>query len=537
MKRITTAVILGVSFLTLPLAAQSPAFSEPAPMSLLNAVFSPDGKQIAAAYYGYILFWDAESGRILNSIPRGAGGRDLVYSNDGRYLACAGSSVMLLSAKTGQVKRTLPEFMAGGLAFSPGGSYLAVSSGEYVHRYNYNNPDWIGGGDAAEFEPYPDAQDPNARSAGGMTTLIAWSPPSVGSLFYSPGGERLLVHTSYDPLVVLNGGTGAPIAALTAKTGFDSFGSIEPAAYNPRTGQFAFADHDSIVLLNADTAEELCRFPGSGSPLAFSPDGSRLISSSTAGAGEDRYLRNITTLTIWNTTTRRIIQTITLDGIRSAAYSPDGAKILVCAADNALHIFDARTYRETARFAVPSPAALPPPPPDLSLKVGDIRAEDDGQGGYHLYIRKKPGAASVLLTEPNRDYAYRALSRNPVNGNEIRYINNRPLTDPEVPYSIIDSTPEADAEFGSAFHLYVPRLITSGPLRRRRPAVTLSPDTVLTIRSFNTKYADYSGAMYYDTTLSVSSLLEMKKAFEEYDRLIKKVEDMDADEFFNFLLR
>jgi hypothetical protein len=506
--------------------------------------------QIAAVYGGLILFFDAVSGRIQNAVPGQAGGRNLVYSNDSRYLAYSGSfsGTMLLSAKTGQLKRTLRDSMTGSLAFSPGGLYLALSSGRYVYRYNGDDPARIGGGDAVEFDPYPDSKDPNIRSRDSsgqvMTTLMAWLPPSMGSVFYSPDGERLLVHSSYDPLVILDAGTGVQIPAGPAKTGFDSTGSIEPAAYNPRTGQFAFTKDDSVIILNADTAEELYRFPGNTSPLAFSPDGARLISGSTVGAGDDRYNRNITTLNIWDTTSRRIIQTITLDGIRSAVYSPDGTKILVCSADNALHIFNARTFRETARLAVPSHVALPPPPPDLSLSAEDIRAEDDGQGGYHLYIRKKPDTASILLTEPNRDYAYRALSRNQVNGNEIRYINGRPLTDPEVPYSIIDSTPEADAEFGNAFHLYIPRAITFGPLRTRQPAVTVSPDTILTLRSFNTKYADYSGAMYYDTALSVAALLKVKKVLEEYDKLLKgydklieEIDNMNDGEFFDFLLQ
>jgi WD40 repeat protein len=385
MKIITAAAILGVSFFTLPLAAQNAAPGINVPPHLLNAVFSPDGTQITAVYGDLILFLDAVSGRIQNAVPVQAGGRDLVYSNDGRYLAYVGASsgTMLLSAKTGQLKRTLPESMAGGLAFNPDGSRLAVSSGRYVYRYNRDDPDRIGGGDAPEFDPYPDAKDPNARSAGGMTTLMAWLPPSMGSVFYSPGGERLLVHSSYDPLVILNSETGIPILTPEEKTGFDTIGSIEPAAYNPRTGQFAFVKDDNVVVLNVNTTEELYRFPGNGSPLAFNPDGSRLISGSTAGAGEDPYNRNITILNIWDTTTRRITQTIKLNGIRSALYSHDGTKILVCAANNALHIFDAYTYRETAHLAIPSQAALPLPPPDLSLNARDIRVEDDGQGGYH----------------------------------------------------------------------------------------------------------------------------------------------------------
>ncbi|MDR2370731.1 MAG: hypothetical protein LBD71_04565, partial [Treponema sp.] len=52
---------------------------------------------------------------------------------------------------------------------------------------------------------------------------------------------------------------------------------------------------------------------------------------------------------------------------------------------------------------------------DLSVGRDDLRIEQGIDGGFHLYIRKKPGTGSVLLVESTRDpamrsdnYAYRA---------------------------------------------------------------------------------------------------------------------------------
>jgi hypothetical protein len=52
----------------------------------------------------------------------------------------------------------------------------------------------------------------------------------------------------------------------------------------------------------------------------------------------------------------------------------------------------------------------------------DIRAEivlSNGIAtGYNLFVRKKTGIESVMLTEPTGVYALRSMEWNPVNGNE-----------------------------------------------------------------------------------------------------------------------
>ena len=148
---------------------------------------------------------------------------------------------------------------------------------------------------------------------------------------------------------------------------------------------------------------------------------------------------------------------------------------------------------------------------DLTLSVDDVRATYDGgtnfdnSVGYHLYIRKKPDIASVLLTETTRDpdgesdnFAYRAAEYNPINGDEVRYLNGKPLDSPGARYSLIDSTPEPDDEFGEAFHIYIPAEILYGYPWTRNGTVRIGRGTFINIRAFTKKYADYDGADYYD---------------------------------------
>lgn len=148
---------------------------------------------------------------------------------------------------------------------------------------------------------------------------------------------------------------------------------------------------------------------------------------------------------------------------------------------------------------------------DLVLGAKDVRityesgTDFSNATGYHLFIRKKPDIASVLLTETTKDpsgasdsYAYRASSYNTVNGDEIRYLNGKPLTSESAKYSLIDSTPEPDDVFGEAFHIYIPAEIQYGYPWTRNGSIRIDRGTFINIRAFTKKYADYSGADYYD---------------------------------------
>lgn len=143
----------------------------------------------------------------------------------------------------------------------------------------------------------------------------------------------------------------------------------------------------------------------------------------------------------------------------------------------------------------------------LLVTGDDLRLEYDGGAdfssvsGYHLYIRKKSGIESVMLTETTKDpsnsqpnYAYRAKEYNPVNGDEKRYLNGKLLESKYAKYSLIDSTPEADRQFGLAFHIYIPSEIEFGYEWSRHGTVKIGKGTFINIRSFSKKYADYTGA-------------------------------------------
>ena len=135
---------------------------------------------------------------------------------------------------------------------------------------------------------------------------------------------------------------------------------------------------------------------------------------------------------------------------------------------------------------------------DLSIGAGDIRIELRADGGVHLFVRKKPGISSVLLTETTRDpelrsanFAYRAAEWNPINGNEIRLLDGMPIPAESRIHSLISSTPVPYPAFGEAFHVYIPWKIYYGYEDTRHGEVVLSDRTYVNIRSFALPYADY----------------------------------------------
>jgi hypothetical protein len=137
---------------------------------------------------------------------------------------------------------------------------------------------------------------------------------------------------------------------------------------------------------------------------------------------------------------------------------------------------------------------------DLRLSPADLRIELRPDGGYHLFIRCRGDISSVLITESTRDptyraenYAYRAVERNSINGDEIRLINGSPISAESRIYSLVSSTPVWHPNLGWAFHIYIPITLLYGYEGGRQGEVQVGDGTYLNIRAFNYAYADYRG--------------------------------------------
>jgi hypothetical protein len=174
--------------------------------------------------------------------------------------------------------------------------------------------------------------------------------------------------------------------------------------------------------------------------------------------------------------------------------------------------------------------------PSLEISKDDLRIVQQADGGFHLYIRKKPGMSSVLLTESTRDpalkaanYAYRAPEWNPINGDEIRMLDGKPIPKQSKIYSLISSTPEFHSELGQAYHIFIPYILNYGYQTGRHGEVYVTAGTYLNIRAFSLPYADYAGS-FKDNPFVLEVELQqpqqaeaagnyMKEAVEAYSKI------------------
>ena len=168
-------------------------------------------------------------------------------------------------------------------------------------------------------------------------------------------------------------------------------------------------------------------------------------------------------------------------------------------------------------------------PQDLIIERegGEKNAENapssSEEKGIYLYIRKKEGVESVLLTETAKDkegkndsYAYRALEYNLINGDEKRYLDGSLLDSSYARYSLVSSSVINHAKLGECFLIYIPPVLEYGYPWTRHGRIKVGKGTFINIRTFEKKYADYSGAFFdnpfvIDFVFSDSKKSENKK--------------------------
>jgi hypothetical protein len=150
----------------------------------------------------------------------------------------------------------------------------------------------------------------------------------------------------------------------------------------------------------------------------------------------------------------------------------------------------------------------------LSIGKNDIRFVR-GDKYIDMYVRQKGNINSVLIIyvveeeierkKVNVDYGLRALEYNTVNGDEIRVLNNVALGKEQGLYFLVDSTPEADKEFGKAFIIRIPTYVQYGYTKENFGLVRIDEGSEIKLRTFELPYADYSGK-YHDTYITISSV-------------------------------
>ena len=171
----------------------------------------------------------------------------------------------------------------------------------------------------------------------------------------------------------------------------------------------------------------------------------------------------------------------------------------------------------------------------------DIRWEPARSGnntviGYYLYVQKKPGMESVMLTEPTGNYALRTLERYDTN-DAMRNLSGKRLTDTYSRYSIISSSPVQDGQFGRAFKLFIPSTVVYGNPSAKCGIVpiNITRGTNINIRTFDQKYGDPNRSMFKNN-LAVIPSMESIREIGRYEPAPANPSPNDADALRKSLL-
>jgi WD40 repeat protein/serine/threonine protein kinase len=286
------------------------------PSAIAALSFSPDGTRVAAASAaGEIKVWNAVTfgGGILR---RGGGDVDRAAVSGGGRVALHNVQTQTLEVWDA-LQRKLAWKLTGNetrvvaLAFSPDGGRLATGSTDNVLRI------W------------------NAASGQATATAGKRSVP-ITSLAFSADGARLVAGSADHAVSVWDGASVHRIFSATVA------GSIRVAVPSPDGKRIAGGGEGSgdIEVWDAGSGQLLAVLKGHSAAvdaLAFSPDGSRIVSGS-----RDKSLR------VWDAATYDplLVMGDHEEAIASVAFSPDGARIYSASPEGTVRVWETRTGAE-----------------------------------------------------------------------------------------------------------------------------------------------------------------------------------------------
>jgi len=320
--------------------------------------FSPDGRRIFSGSRDKLVkVWEAETGELLMTFPKhDSEVFDLALAPEGQRLASSSrDSIQIWDVESGQRLRRLlgHEGYIRAVGFSPDGSRIVSGSSDgTIKAWDALSQEGVFTLACYEGKVHSLCCSPDGRwiVAGGRDNLIHLYDAQSGeelaafqghrhwvdSLAFSPDGTRLVSACHDGTAKVWDVPGGAELLTLRVYRR-----EVRALAWSPdpaASGLIATGSMDhSIKIWSADTAEIITSIIADDkgvSSVAFSPDGSRLVSG-----GLDHMVK------IWDIATGDLIEKIAghTHFVESVAYSPDGTRIASGGQDWSVRIWDADT--------------------------------------------------------------------------------------------------------------------------------------------------------------------------------------------------
>jgi WD40 repeat protein len=334
-----------------------------------NAVaFSPNGKEIASAGPGAVIFWDPETGKEIRRFTPGGnrGYSGLAFSPDGKILALAGydGNVYICESATG---KELQRFLGGAdtyimsVAFSPNGKAV-VAGGSWKVALRVWELET--GKEAVKLELQEKANFQSVaygplgktiaaagpRSGGKGQSIHLWDATTGKHLWEAAGPTQNTAAISFsrDGKILAAGGSGGPIHRYDPETGKEDATLGDPAyaiAFSPKQDILAGGNTDgSISLWDPITSKEVRKLKGHPAwvkVLSFSPDGKTL-----ASCGDDESIR------VWDVGTGKELHPSPWHEyhVMGVSYLPGGKTLASISGDQTVRLWDATTGKELHQF-------------------------------------------------------------------------------------------------------------------------------------------------------------------------------------------
>ena len=297
---------------------------------------SPDGSTYASGdWNGQVKLWDAESGAELHSMSHGQYVHAVAFDPTGRWLATGSSdhSIHIYEVDSGELLQTLYGHIDAvvSVRFSADGNQLLTAGFDNTARL------WD-------------------LSTGEQEQTLTGHSWWVWAAEFSPDDQWIVTVSQDGKAMVWQRGANGEYQPLTEFAKHS--GPIYAAQFSPDGQTIATAGYDRRVLLwNPDQVqpvdiarrldneadppspyEELAQHEGPVRALAFSPDGSQLVSG-----GQDNVLR------VWDLATaqERAVLRGHASHVRDCVFSPDSLLLLSAGRDQQIKLWEPDSYGES----------------------------------------------------------------------------------------------------------------------------------------------------------------------------------------------